>query len=294
MMSDKNIMVSVDMITYGHEKYIRQAIEGVLMQQTDFAVELIIADDCSPDRTKDIVEDIINNHPKGNIIKYFRHEKNLGMQANGMFAIQKCTGKYIALCEGDDYWTDPLKLQKQVDFLENNEEYNFIVTDFDVVGKKNYTNPYWLNRFRERQFTITLEDYFTKPWITKTLTLLFRNCLYIEEITQYKHFRDIHLIYLLLKEGKNGFFLNEKTGVYRVHSGGVHSGLQNNKNLSKVNFEIWKEFYEVTKETNIENKLFDYAIDEIYYNNKFHLKSILPILTVKRFFRLIAIMIKNK
>ena len=80
MMSDKNIMVSVDMITYGHEKYIRQAIEGVLMQQTDFEVELIIADDCSPDRTKDIVEDIINNHPKGNIIKYFRHDKNLGMQ----------------------------------------------------------------------------------------------------------------------------------------------------------------------------------------------------------------------
>ena len=134
---EKKLMVSVDMITYKHEAYIAQAIEGVLMQETNFEYDLIIADDCSPDKTEEIVKNIIATHPKGHIIKYFRHEKNIGMQANGLFAVQECKGKYIALCEGDDYWTDPLKLQKQVDFLEENPSYvmsfhnRFLVDNFN-------------------------------------------------------------------------------------------------------------------------------------------------------------------
>ena len=88
------------MITYGHEKYIKQAIEGVLMQETNFNFELIIADDCSPDETESIVKNIVDTHPRGHIIKYFRHDKNLGMQANGIFAVLQCTAKYIAICRG--------------------------------------------------------------------------------------------------------------------------------------------------------------------------------------------------
>ena len=105
--------VSVVMITYGHEKFIREAIEGVLMQECDFEVELILANDCSPDQTDSVIQDIIKNHPKGCWIKYIRQENNIGMMPNFIFALKQCKGKYIALCEGDDYWTDPLKLQKQ-------------------------------------------------------------------------------------------------------------------------------------------------------------------------------------
>jgi glycosyltransferase involved in cell wall biosynthesis len=74
-MTNNSIMVSVSMITYKHELYIREAIEGVLMQQVNFPVELIIADDCSPDNTSTIVEEIIENHPNGHWIKYFRHSQ---------------------------------------------------------------------------------------------------------------------------------------------------------------------------------------------------------------------------
>lgn len=111
-------MVSVVMITYNHEAFIAEAIEGVLMQDADFPIEFIIADDCSPDRTNEIVQNYINKHPNGKWITYTRHPNNKGMMPNFIWALEQAKGKYIALCEGDDYWTDPLKLQKQVGLLE--------------------------------------------------------------------------------------------------------------------------------------------------------------------------------
>ncbi len=126
-------MVSVSMITYKHASFIKEAIEGVLMQIVDFPVELIIADDCSPDSTQNIVKDIIDSHPNGSWIKYFRHSTNLGMHKNAIFATSKCEGKYIAICEGDDYWIDKNKLQIQFDFLENNKEFNLCYHDVKVL-----------------------------------------------------------------------------------------------------------------------------------------------------------------
>ena len=120
-------VVSVVMITYGHENYIKKAIEGVLMQKTDFPVELIIANDASPDNTHQIIQSYLNNSYENTTIVYHKHEENIGMMNNFGFAYNQTKGKYIALCEGDDYWTDPLKLQKQVDFLENNPEYTVCV-----------------------------------------------------------------------------------------------------------------------------------------------------------------------
>jgi len=117
--------VSVITITYGHEKYIRETLDGVLMQQYDGPVEFIIANDNSPDATDEVVKKYFleNPAPSNFEIKYTKHETNKGMMPNFVWALEQATGKYIALCEGDDYWTDPLKLQKQVDFLEANPEY---------------------------------------------------------------------------------------------------------------------------------------------------------------------------
>ena len=92
------MMVSVLMITYGHEKYIRQAIEGVLMQETDFDFELIVANDNSPDNSDKVIVDLIENHPKGKLIKYIDRKNNIGMQANFSDAYSNCSGKYIANC----------------------------------------------------------------------------------------------------------------------------------------------------------------------------------------------------
>ena len=120
--------VSVVMITYNHEAYIQQAIEGVLMQECDFKVELIIADDNSPDNTEVVVKKILSEHSKASWIKYTKHNANKGMNSNFIWATKQCKGKYIAICEGDDYWTDSNKLQKQVDFLEKNKDYGLVST----------------------------------------------------------------------------------------------------------------------------------------------------------------------
>lgn len=130
----EEIMVSVDMITYNHEKFISQAIEGVLMQKTNFRYELVIGEDCSSDNTSNIVKAYARKYP--DIIKARCNSINLGMTANGLMTVQECKGKYMAICEGDDYWTDPYKLQKQVDFLEGNPDYGLVHTDFDRLDYK--------------------------------------------------------------------------------------------------------------------------------------------------------------
>ena len=109
-------LVSVRVATYNHEKYIAQCIEGILMQRTDFPFEIIIGEDCSTDRTREIVLSYQKKYPDK--IQALLTEKNLGGARNSMHIQQACQGKYHAMCEGDDYWIDPLKLQKQVDFME--------------------------------------------------------------------------------------------------------------------------------------------------------------------------------
>ena len=96
--------VSVCMITYGHEKYIREAIEGVLMQECDFEVELILANDCSPDQTDSVIQDIMTNHPRGFWIKYIKQEVNIGMMPNFIFALQQAKGKYVIFAGSDDFY----------------------------------------------------------------------------------------------------------------------------------------------------------------------------------------------
>jgi glycosyltransferase involved in cell wall biosynthesis len=108
------------------------ANEGILMRECDFEVELILANDCSSDKTDEVIEDILENHPQKSWLKYFKHEKNIGMMPNFIFSIKQCSGNYNGLCEGDDYWTDPYKFQKQVDFLELNE-------DLSLIGGKTQT-----------------------------------------------------------------------------------------------------------------------------------------------------------
>lgn len=115
-------LVSVWMVTYNHEKYIAEALESVLMQQTNFDFEIVIGEDCSTDQTRSIIKNYENKYP--NIIFPIYHDKNVGANRNAYeFTFPLCKGKYIACLEGDDYWTDPFKLQKQVDFLEQNKDY---------------------------------------------------------------------------------------------------------------------------------------------------------------------------
>ncbi|ASB50954.1 glycosyltransferase family 2 protein [Alkalitalea saponilacus] len=117
-------LVSICCMAYNHEKFIKEAIEGFLMQKTNFPFEIVIHDDASTDKTAEIIKSYEEKHPELFVTKYQTvNQYSQGLKPTVHFLYPKARGKYIALCEGDDYWTDPYKLQKQVDFLEENAEY---------------------------------------------------------------------------------------------------------------------------------------------------------------------------
>ena len=226
--------VSVVMITYSHENYIREAIEGVLMQQIDFSVELIIANDCSPDNTDIIVNDIIATNKSTIEIVYKKHDKNIGMMANFIFALNLAKSKYVALCDGDDYWTDPLKLQKQVDFLEENQDYIIHGAQAQVIENKNVTNK--IIGYKNEPKILKLSDFFDKNNLV-TCTVMFRkNNNIISEFPKDIFFGDWFCYILLLQNNDfKAYSLNQIFAMYRKHSNGVYSSLEE---FNKVNQNI--------------------------------------------------------
>ena len=160
-----NPLVSIRTSTYNHGPYIKQCIEGILMQKTNFAFEYIIGEDFSTDETREIVFDYARKYP--NIIRVITAEYNVGSKANGRRCINACRGKYMALCEGDDYWTDPLKLQKQVDFLESHPEYTMCFHNACVLNETKY--KFELVKIENRDYNI--RELF-EEWLVPTASIL--------------------------------------------------------------------------------------------------------------------------
>jgi len=127
-------LVSIPVITYNHKNFIKQNLDGILMQKTDFRYEIIIGEDCSTDGTREIIFDYAKRFPK--MIKVITSDTNVGSLNNQIRTLVACSGKYFAFCEGDDYWTDIFKLQKQIDFLEQNQDYGMVHTDADYYYQK--------------------------------------------------------------------------------------------------------------------------------------------------------------
>lgn len=235
-------LVTIRTSTYNHGPYIRQCIEGVLMQKTNFPFELIIGEDYSTDETRDIVFEYAKKYP--DIIRVITADYNVGSKANGRRCIRACRGKYIAICEGDDYWIDPYKLQKQVDFLELHPSYslvccNFLKYDQDLGLFYERNKQKFPQNIREA-FTFT-NDY-PNTWLTQPLTCLYRKD-FSEKINLevYQYARDVHFFYSLLKIG-NGYFINQNVGVYRLHEGGVYSKVSIvSKKISA--FNMYRELY---------------------------------------------------
>ncbi len=220
------------MITYGHEKFIGEAIEGVLMQRGDFEIELVIANDCSPDNTDEIVHEIIKNHPKSNWINYTRHSYNKGMMANFTWALNQAKGKYIALCEGDDYWTDTYKIQKQYDFLESNPGY--FLCAHRVIEKEGDNFSDVLTKKIEYKFI----DFSASGSCNGiyTSSMMFRNTegildVFLEDWTLKLDGGDLLILFLSTYNGQKVKLMLEVMGVYRIHDGGVWSSSTTKKKV---------------------------------------------------------------
>lgn len=212
--------VSIVMLTYCHEHYIAKALNSILMQKTTLEYEILVGDDASTDRTPQIIQKYANRHP-GTVIPMF-NKKNVGASRNLYKVLQRAKGKYIAILEGDDFWLDPQKLQKQWDFLEKHAEYigccgKCLVVDEE--GRPNYTHTI---QFVWNKKIFTLEDYL-KTWKLpcQVGALMFRkHCDKVvpwkEEVlyTAHRNVGDKTLLLLLLVNGPI-YCSNEELSCYR-------------------------------------------------------------------------------
>lgn len=257
-----NIILSVCMITYNHENFIRDAIEGVLMQKTNFPIELIIGEDCSTDKTRKIVMEHAELYP--NIIRALLPEKNLGMSQNFLETLNACSGKYIALCEGDDYWTDPNKLQKQVDFLEENEKAVAVVTntaicDFQnkIIQKERIVIPP-----NNTEGIFNLHDFFNNNHFYPTLTLCFKsnynNWLLKEMKRMSNPFLGDWILFVLLHTKGDFGYINKSTACYRINPSSVTHSVNAVKRW-EADFTIRKQLIEI-----LPLEFHNYLLDDTY------------------------------
>ena len=267
--------ISVVTITYGHENFIEQTLDGVFMQDYKGEIEFIISNDHSPDATDRVIKDYlaVKEIPINFTIKYTQHEVNKGMMTNFIWALEQASGKYIALCEGDDYWTDPLKLQKQVEFLEENEEY-VIHSGKAQILKDNKLGKTIGDPLSKKTYDIA--DFYTKNNLV-TCTAMFRNISISLSNFEGLVFGDWKLYTLLLsqKSGNLAYVADVIYSVYRIHEGGVmqkitrqHENAEAHiKQIESVNKDVNSKF--TKQDTQIINSycisIFDHQLQKSRY-----------------------------
>jgi glycosyltransferase involved in cell wall biosynthesis len=216
-MKNNGPLVSVHMVTYNHEKYISQAIEGILSQITNFEFEIVIGEDKSTDGTLLICREYKSKYPGK--IKLVERNDNIGSLNNFIDLFNHCNGKYIAICEGDDYWINPLKLQNQIDYLENNNDYVLSFSkSYEYYDKDNILIE---TQYPEKINNLTIPLLLEYSWFIRTATILFRkDKLDFQFLLGVQYGVDYFLQLILLNQGKF-HFLDEITSVYRHHPNGI-------------------------------------------------------------------------
>ena len=223
----QDYMVVVKCFTYNHGKYIEDTLKGFVIQKTNFPFCALVVDDFSTDDTAQIIRRYEEQYP--DIIKGVYLQENYysqgGIKREKTEIVspwfERCN--YIAMCEGDDYWTDPLKLQKQVDFLESHPDYVMCSHRFKVFKQnENLMEDDWYGNIPEGVH-YDLNSLIHGNWYTQPLTLVYRfDALNMNEYMKYPNAKDATLVFHLLKKGK-GYLIPDFMGVYRIHSGGIWS-----------------------------------------------------------------------
>lgn len=218
-----NPIISICVTTYNLEKYISIALDSFLNQKTEFSYEIVICDDKSEDNTIDIINSYIKKYPT--MIRLFEAEKNLGMLPNFIKSLNVAKGKYIAVCDGDDYWIDEYKLQKQVSFLEKNHEFSACYANSFVInqetGEKNVAKLHVWDEANSDE--LLFHDDFRKDNVPLSpghiSAFVFRNVMqnnYPIWFYEVDGVTDFPLYMMLSKFGK-AKFINEQMSVYRIH-----------------------------------------------------------------------------
>lgn len=241
-------LVSISCITYNQAQYIRECLDGFLMQKVDFPVEILIHDDCSTDGTDNIIREYTEKYP--NIIKpifevenQYQNGKPFGAR---IWNYPRAQGKYIAFCEGDDYWTDPYKLKKQIEFLEGNPDYGMCYTDCDSInvstGKVTQsilnTRPLTEPRFKNAGDFIVGREYAAPPsWV-------FRRDLYLSYNDQVKSVDGTFVWFAYFLAVSKVHYIPESTVMYRVlgesasHSRNFEKMYAREKNLLETQIKL--------------------------------------------------------
>lgn len=257
-MMENNVLVSIHCLAYNHEPYIRQCLEGFVMQKTTFKFEILIHDDASTDHTANIIYEYEKKYP--DLLKPIYQTKNQYSQHIdvGRLNLSRAKGKYIAWCEGDDYWTDPLKLQKQVDFLEGHSEYGLCYTKvryFHQATKrfiKTWGGPY-----------TCFDDLFERNTVP-TLTVLLRRNLYNQYIAEIQpeqqHWRmGDYPMWLWFAHESSIKFMPEVTGVYRILTNSASHSNEFERNLCFVRSGLdIKRYYNTIFKLGISEQIFEY------------------------------------
>ena len=232
-LTQQKIKVSVTLVTFNHEKFITQAIESILLQEVNFDYEIIIGEDFSRDSTREIVIAYQKKYPDK--IRLILPEKNLGCYGQKIFVqtLQACRGEYIALLDGDDYWTFPDKLQQQVDYLDNHPECAICFHDVTTIFEDRAEAPRRYNDYEPSQFS-ELENILKSNFIP-TCSTLYRRDLFGEFPDWYYDTvcGDWVLHVLNARYGKIGY-INQSMGVYRVHKNGLFSGMKKIQQLKEA------------------------------------------------------------
>jgi len=278
-----NPLVSVTVTTYQHANYIKDCLEGILMQKTNFPFEIIIGEDESTDGTREICIEYAEKYPDKIRLFLRKRETSQLYDENGKFITRfnghwnrmSARGKYIAWCEGDDYWIDPYKLQKQVDFLEANPEYGMVYCDIDRLNEK--TKIIEKNAFKN-QLGIkenTFNDFLINAWFLAPCTWLIRyNVLNSIQYLLKKEYivGDLPLLLGISKNSKIGY-IDESMAVYRILNKSA-SHLKSKKEQYKFHQGIFKIQMDFAKYYNVTSIVIE-KIKDNYYKSVFNLICLL-------------------
>ena len=265
-MSDE-VLVSILCITYNQENFIRQCLDSFMMQKTNFKFEVLIHDDASTDKTADIIREYEKKYP--DIIKPIYQTENQwskGLAVNRTYNYPRITGKYVAMCEGDDYWTDPYKLQKQVDFLEKHPDYSLCASNclVEYTGTDKKSKKYIPFIALGGRTTLTNKDLWYTNFIP-TNTIMYRWDKDLIKLYEPGIFSgDWYLNLLFSTKGKIKIF-PFVSGVYRKHNAGISwlSSADKDSFYLKNGRRQIKTFYFIYK--NILNSSEEYAKKMLTY-----------------------------